>query len=252
MPLETRIRARTALGSEITLPPPFSLVMLREVGDAFTHATSIAAESGAGTLVYVGRFDFAEFAVVLEPDEPLCNARRAFYAGMVALAESLAAHGPPDMAIEISWPDAVRVNLGLVGGGRLGWPIGANEDDPAPWLVFGAVIRTVSMGEEPGVHPMTTALEEEGFTDLHASRLVESFARHLMVVTDTWQEQGFGAVAKNYLARLPAEKSARRSIDENGDLLIRRVDKADTERKRMISALSSPTWLDPKTGGPKL
>ena len=41
--------------------------------------------AGAGTLVYVGRFDLAEFAVVLEPEEPLRTARRALYAGMVAL-----------------------------------------------------------------------------------------------------------------------------------------------------------------------
>ena len=53
------------------LPPPFTLVTLREVGDAFAHAMTIAPEQGAGTLVYVGRFDLAEFAVVLEPDEPL-------------------------------------------------------------------------------------------------------------------------------------------------------------------------------------
>ena len=36
----------------------------------------------------MGRFDLAEFAVVLEPDEPLRTARRAFYAGMVALTEA--------------------------------------------------------------------------------------------------------------------------------------------------------------------
>ena len=48
------------------------------MGDAFAHATSIAAEQGAGTLVYVGRFDLAEFAVVLEPEEPLVRRGAAF------------------------------------------------------------------------------------------------------------------------------------------------------------------------------
>ena len=83
--------AHSPLASELMLPPPFSVVRLREVGDAFAHAASIAAERGAGTLVYVGRFDLAEFAVVLEPDEPLAKARRAFYAGMTALAHALIA-----------------------------------------------------------------------------------------------------------------------------------------------------------------
>ena len=77
MPLETRTRLTHAVEPALDLPPPFRLVTLREVGDAFAHAAAIAAEEGAGTLVYVGRFDLAEFAVVLEPDEPLRTARRA-------------------------------------------------------------------------------------------------------------------------------------------------------------------------------
>jgi hypothetical protein len=52
MPLETRARAPTP---ELTLPPPFTLVRLRELGDAFAHAASIAPAQGAGTLVYVGK-----------------------------------------------------------------------------------------------------------------------------------------------------------------------------------------------------
>ena len=59
MPLETPARQRGPHASELTLPPPFSAVRLREVGDAFAHAISIAADQGAGTLVYVGRFDLA-------------------------------------------------------------------------------------------------------------------------------------------------------------------------------------------------
>ena len=53
----------------------FRLVTLREVGDAFEYAKAHASELGAGALIYVGRFDLAEFAVVLEPDEPLRSAR---------------------------------------------------------------------------------------------------------------------------------------------------------------------------------
>ena len=74
---------------------------LRESGDAFAHACRIAPESGAGTLVYVGRFDLAEFAVVFEPAEPLRSARRVFYAGMVALTDALRAYAPPSKPITI-------------------------------------------------------------------------------------------------------------------------------------------------------
>ena len=59
----------------LDLPPGYTLVALRELGDAFAHGCEIAAEAGAGTLVWVRRYDLVEFAVVLEPDEPL--SRRA-------------------------------------------------------------------------------------------------------------------------------------------------------------------------------
>src|SRR6476659_3964022 len=109
---------------------------LRESRDAFAHAIQIAEEGGAGTLTYVGRFDLAEFAVVLEPDEPLRFARRAHYMGMAALIDALIAHAPPEKPVEIDWPDAIRVDGGLVGGGRLAWPEDAREDEPPDWLVF--------------------------------------------------------------------------------------------------------------------
>lgn len=236
--------------SGILLPPPYSLTALREVGDAFAHATAVAPKQGAGTLVYVGRFDLAEFAVVLEPDEPLRTARRAFYAGMVALADAIAAFAPPDMPVEFVWPDAVRVNLGLVGGGRLGWPANADENEPPDWLVFGAMIRTAS-ADDAGLQAWSTALDQEGFTDFAASALVESFARHLMVATDTWQEKGFGAVAREYLQRLPVESGLRRDIDETGDLMLRRAGKLDVERRKLVPSLATPSWLDPATRGPK-
>src|SRR5258707_8918054 len=148
MPPEERTRLRTSAKPALDVPPPFRLVTLREVGDAFAHATAIAADEGAGTLVYVGRFDLAELAVVLEPEEPLRTARRALYAGLVALADALAVHAPPERPLTVDWPDAVRVNGGLVGGGRLGWPQHANEDAPPGWLGFWAMIRTLALGEE--------------------------------------------------------------------------------------------------------
>jgi biotin-(acetyl-CoA carboxylase) ligase len=252
MPQETRTRARAPVGQELSLPPPFTAVRLREVGDAFAHAISIADEQGAGTLVYVGRFDLAEFALVLEPDEPLAQARRAIYAGMAALADALAAHAQPETAITVEWPDSISVNNGLVGGGRLAWPKGAAETETPPWLVFGAMIRTASMtGIEPGLNPLSTALEEEGFTDVMSNEVVESFARNFMLAIDSWQERGFGAVAKDYLARLPLDKGLRRDIDDNGDLMVRRMGKVDVERKKFLPQLAAPSWFDPVSKGPR-
>jgi hypothetical protein len=256
MPIETKGRVRAASAPGLDLPPPFRLVTLREVGDAFAHACTIAAQEGAGTLVHVGRFDLAEFAVVLEPEDPLRAARRAVYLGLCALGDALAAHAPPETSITFDWPDAMRVAGGLVGGGRLAWPAGASEDAPPAWLVFGASIRIVAMGVgEAGLRPLAAALDEEGFDDLGSGRLVESFARHLMAVIDSFREKGFGEVAKSYLPRLAPEIGMRRDIDENGDLLVRRAgletSSGEVERRSLVAALAAPSWLDPATGGPR-
>ncbi|MGR4928102.1 biotin/lipoate--protein ligase family protein [Bradyrhizobium sp. CAR08] len=243
--------SHTSMAEQIQLPPPFTLVRLRESGDAFAHACRIAPESGAGTLVYVGRFDLAEFAVVLEPAEPLTTARRAFYAGMVALTDALRAYAPPAKKVVVGWPDAVTIDGGLVGGGRLGWPAPADEDEPG-WLVFGAMIRTVMMHDgDPGVRPLASALDEEGFGEAGAVQMTESFARHLMRAIDSWQADGFDGVAREYLSRIPRERQTVRRIDDCGDLLTRRIGSDKTERADLVNALASPSWLDPTLGGPK-
>jgi len=253
MPIDVESRVHTPFATVLDLPPPFRAVGLREVGDAFAHAKKIAADAGAGTLTHVGRFDLAEFAVVLEPEEPLRTARRALYAGLTALGDALAVHAPPEKPINFDWPDAIRVDGGLVGGARLAWPAGADEEAPPPWLVFGAMIRTVAIGEhDPGLHPLATALDAEGFAGLNSERLIESFARHFMVAVDAWLRDGFADVAKNYLSRLRPEQGARRALDDNGDLLVRRVGKTAAERRPLLPALATPSWLDPATGAPRL
>lgn len=244
-----RLKARTA--GDLDLPPPFRLVRLRELGDAFGHAVALAPPEGAGTLVYVGRFDLAEFALVLEPDEPLRQARRVLYAGMAALVDALAARAEPETMIEIDWPDTISVNGGVVGGGRIAWPPDIAEDAVAPWVVFGAMIRTVSVsGREPGLTPLVTALEQEGFSDVTSNQVVESFARHFMVGLDAWQERGFAAVAKSYLERLPSEAGVTLRIDDNGDLLVRRKGGV-VERRALLPRLAAPGWFDPAVEGPR-
>jgi hypothetical protein len=249
--MRSETRLSTPFAAALDLPPAFRLVTLREVGDAFAHARANAAALGAGTLVFVGRFDLAEFAVVLEPDEPLRTARRAFYAGMAALTDALIARAPPEKPVVCVWPDAITVDRGLVGGGQLAWP-DQPEDERPDWLVFGGMIRTVSMAEgDPGLRPLSTAIEDEGFGETGAAELVGSFARHLMVQFDAWQEFGFNAVANNYLSRLAPEWGVRREIDDNGDLLLQRRDKAQAERRPLVAALAALSWYDPATRGPK-
>jgi biotin-(acetyl-CoA carboxylase) ligase len=248
---EPRPRVSDKLAPELGLPPPYRLVTLREAGDAFRHAQAIAAKEGAGTIVWVRRFDLVEFAVILEPDEPLAAARRTLYAGLAALADALASHAPPETLISFEWPDAIFVEGGLVGGVQLGWPEGDEKATP-DWLVFGVMLRAVDLAAgEPGMRPLSAALEDEGFDDLGPGRLIANFARHFMVMLDAWQQEGFRPVMESYLPRLPADEYVERSIDGTGDLLIRRKGKVQVERRRLVPALAPVAWFDPETGGPR-
>lgn len=248
-------RKRATEKAAVDLPSVYRLVTLRESGDAFAHAMAIGAEAGAGTLVWVRRFDVVELAVVLEPDEPLASARRTLYAGMTAAVDALAAWCPPEKPIAIDWPDAILFDGAVVGGGRLGWPAEAEETAPPPFLVFGLMLRTAVHGRlEDQNFARGTTLEAEGFDLIDAVALVESFARHLMVAVHEWEDRGFAALAERYLARLPRRVGERRGLDGEGALVVHKASAPDPtpEHHALVPRLAAPAWLDPTTGMPWL
>lgn len=235
-------------GDALDLPPGYSLVALREYGDAFAHACAIAAEQGAGTLVWVGRYDVVEFAVVLEPTEPLASARRAFYAGMTAIGDAIAVHCPPERQVNFTWPDTILFDGSLLGGGRLGWPPDCAEDEVPAWLVFGVMLRAADMASLKEVEAAGgVALLNEGFEMVETDAIVGSFARHLMSAFDQWNERGFDPLARTYLERLSQnETGKRRGIDVNGDLLVHDIaSRAPPRRRSLREALGQAAWYDP-------
>jgi len=242
-----------ARANTLDLPPVFTEIALRESGDAFAHALAVAGAEGAGTLVWVRRFDVAEFAVVLEPEEPLAAARRSLYLGLVALADALAAYSPPEKAITVDWPDTMRLDGAVIGGGRLGAPEGVADGEVPPWLVFGAMLRLYVHGDDAGgTFRLGTSAEVEGFDLIDTKRVIESFSRHLMTHVDRWQEKGFKKIGEDFLARMPRETGIRRGIDGNGDLLVHGREAGPAERTALLPRLSTPGWLDPSTGMPWL
>ena len=253
---------QSTLMPSLDLPPPYRAVMLRERGDAVAHAQSIATRDGAGTLVWVRRFDTVEFAVVLEPEEPLVRARCALYAAMNAAADALAIHCPPERPLAFAWPDTILLDGGILGGARLSWPENALETAPPDWLVIGLVLRMTVPHARPanrGAHALDqavsrgTSLEIEGFEMMDGAALIGGFARHFMLQIDRWQEKGFRGIGEEFLARLTEEKAIRRGIDVNGDLLTRRSSAGGTVQRQLLSAaLAKPQWLDPETGDPWL
>ena len=87
----------------------------------------------------------------------------------------------------------------------------------------------------------------EGFEMVDTDAIIESFARHLMTAFDRWNERGFEAIARDYLARLPTRKAGeRRGIDVNGDLLVSApAGSGPPERTSLVDALAKAAWYDP-------
>ena len=221
------------------MPPGYTLVALRELGDAFARACEIAAEAGAGTLVWVRRYDLVEFAVVLEPDEPLKSARRAFFAGMNALADAIAAHCPPEREVTFDWPDAIRFDAGLLGGGRLGWPPECTEDDIPEWLVFGVILRAAEMAHVPEVQATSgVSLLSEGFEMVDTDAIIELDSPPHDRIRSLERARLWGDRA-GLSERLPKRKAGeRRGIDVNGDLLIGMpAGSGAPERSSLVDAL---------------
>lgn len=227
----------------LQLPPPFSVVSLREAGDAFARAQEIAADEGAATLVWTRRFDLAEFAVVLEPEEPLRLARRVVYAGMNALGDTLASLAPPERPVTFDWPDAVQVDGALVGGVRLAWPAQAPEEEVPDWLVFGVMIRTVVMrAGDPGLRPLFGGLDEQGFEEVSPSAVIESWTRYFLREMDRCNETGFDGARTRWRRRALHDFA----IADDGSVT------RDGARHALDTALAEARWLDPETGAPRL
>jgi len=241
--------------STLDLPPGFTEVKLRELGDAYAHACAIAQAQGAGALVWVGRYDLVEFAVVLEPDEPLAGARRAHFAAMNAIGDAIAAHCPPERDVAFAWPDTVLFDGALIGGLRLAWPQDCAEDQIPDWLVVGVMLRAADLSHvDTGLVPGSTSLLSEGFEMLDCEAIIASFSRHLMTHFDRWKEKGFKAVAQDFFARLPPGKAGeRRAIDGDGDLLVHApLDTGPARRSSLVEALKQAAWLDAQHGAPRL
>jgi hypothetical protein len=241
------------IGGDLSLPPPFDVFRLREHENAFAVACRRAAECGAGSLFTVGRFDLLEFAVVLEPAEPLRTARLAFFVGMNALAATIGALAPPQKPVNFAWPDAIHFDRACLGGARLGWPAECAEDAVPEWLVFSPMLTASKMlADDTGLTPDSTSLEQESFDG--GDLFLSIFARHLMFGLDQWAEDGFAYAARTYLDKIMRARAGDTvGLDGNGDLLIDNpVRKAAPERYALLEGLRKVEWFDPARGSPRL
>lgn len=228
----------------LDLPPLVSWIPPPRDADPFDHAQAIAGGEGAGALVWAPDPVVLRLAVVLQPDAPLRQARRAFFVGLAALGDALAAACAPERRILFGWPGAILFDAARLGGARLAWPNCA-EDETPDWLVFGAELLASRPGlTEPGAAPDSTSLIEEAFDP--APSIVEGFARYLMLYADHWTHAGFDPIAESVLKRMP-EGGRDAKIERDGDLTA-----PGRPRRPFLPMLSACAWRDPATGGPRL
>ncbi|MET0314752.1 MAG: biotin/lipoate--protein ligase family protein [Hansschlegelia sp.] len=237
--------AQSRSQARLILPPAFSQAQSAPGEDAFAAACRMAQDAGPGAFVVGDQDDVIDIAVVLEPDEPLESARRALFAGMLALAEAVGATGPSEMPVTIAWPDTLLYDGARLGGGRLGWPQNCRNEATPDWLVFGAMlIASKAHAGDPGLTPSSTSLEEESFAPGSRELILESFARNLMKAFEIWSEDGFDAVGVRFLAYIPELFAQRSRIDQHGDCMRG----ADGMRLPLAPALQAVGWRDPATG----
>jgi hypothetical protein len=193
------------------------------------------------------RFDFAEFAVVLEPNEPLSSARRIVYAGLLALRDAVAMQALPRCQIGFAWPEAIHVDGGLVGGARLARPAGCAEHEVPDWLVVGGIQRLVGTGaRDPDSRP--TVLDEAGFDDLDSGQRVASCAISLSPSAPGGTTH-FRMAATRYLKHLLQEEDGVPELDDNGDLLLARTGRRQRDPPSLTEALASSVWVDAVSAG---
>ena len=214
-------------------------------------------KTGAGTLVWVRRYDLVEFAVVLEPDEAadlgapgvVCRHECAGRRDSGALPAR--AGGQFRLARRRSGSTADC----WAAPGSAGPAIAPRIEIPA-WLVFGVILRAADMAhiEEvqaaAGVAHAERRFRDDRYRRDHRKFCASSDDRH----STDGRERGFEAIARDYLARLAAGKAGeRRGIDVNGDLLVRAAaGRGPPERTSLVDALARADWYDRQARGPKL
>ncbi len=224
-------------------PPAFPpLLRGEEAGagvDPFAKAVSAAVTgTDAGLVVYNIEPHMIRAAVVLAPEAPLQDAMAMVFAASLGFGDALGALAPPEVGVHMDWPGGLRVNGARCGHIRAAAPEIDPEQEP-DWLVIGLEVPVFPIGDtvEPGESPDNTTLTEEGCGEVSPARLVESWARHMLVWINRWLEDGMTPLHADWRARafslgedvaleLAGEKFAGTfvGLDERGGMLLRRGD----------------------------
>jgi BirA family biotin operon repressor/biotin-[acetyl-CoA-carboxylase] ligase len=123
-------------------------------------------------------------------------AQLSLVAGL-ALGEALVGLGPPDLDLQLKWPNDVLIN----GAKTAGILIEGASDAAgrAAWVIVGSGVNLISCPQ--GTPYPATCLAREGFAALTPLAVLEAYLAELDHWLDRWHGAGFGAVRRAWLAR---------------------------------------------------
>ncbi|MDA1100593.1 MAG: hypothetical protein O2967_16570 [Proteobacteria bacterium] len=186
------------------LPPMFDLHPLADVAQVRAKARRLAAGGGeAGTFIWAPHEGQFSACLILAPDEPLHTAALAIYLGMLALGDAVGTLIPPGIDLTFRWPNQLNLNAARLGAVDLDLPPNTGADEMPEWLLLSFTLAINAGGAD--VNLDTTTLEDEGCLDIESAALLEALARHALVWSNRWQDDGFAPVRSAWAARVAAE-----------------------------------------------
>lgn len=168
--------------------------------DPFAGACARAAEGvDSGLVAYDVTRECLRAAMVFAPEVALRDAVVMLPLCGVAFQNAFGALAPPEVAVHLDWDGGLRLNGAVAGRLRMavghdhgGRPPGGTfeEDAVPPWLVVGLDLTLFDPATDPGATPDCTTLADEGCADLDPVHLLESWARHTLLWTRRWEDEG--------------------------------------------------------------
>lgn len=230
------------------LPPAYQLITLDTVDSTNAEARRLAVlgeeKAPDGTLIWAkvqtaGRGRRGRkwqsprgnlyCSMILRPEVPAEQAAQLSFVGGLAACDALSALSPPGHMIQSKWPNDILLNDAKVGGLLLEAETGGGKKPD--WVIMGLGIN---VAEHPaGEEFPATSLKASGWAVTEVDCL-EAVSRHFMTWANTWLDQGFGPIRKNWLWRCKgigdkievrlAKKTMKgvfKDIDQDGALLLK-------------------------------
>lgn len=181
-----------------------------------------AAGEPPGTIFWSPRADRFQAAIVLAPEEPLRIAALAVYLGMLAMGDALGSTIPAGIDVTFIWPNRINLNGGLLGAVVLEAPPMTSQEATPEWLALSfdlAITGGAVMADTQDAS--VTTLEEEGCGAVDSGELLEALARHALVWSNRWHDDGFAPLRPAWIRRLEQDPDTV-DLDEAGNLLVTR------------------------------